>query len=128
MIRFILILLLCAGCQDDYTFLDIHLGSNVEDDNGYHHIEYTGTTYHHVYYRTDPNQRVFWSSPDEFDVTWQGRIFTQPIINYSTYADANGDGTQLFYLSEANIGDTLMIYGYVDNLSQDYIYIIVEEI
>ena len=124
--KLILILLLFIGCQDDYTFLDIHLGDNAIDDNGYHRIEYTGTTYHHVYYRTDPNQRVFWDSPDSFDVMWQGRIFTQPIINYSTYANEYGDGTQLFYLAEDNVGDTLMIYGYVDNLAHDYIYIIVE--
>ena len=94
--------------------------------------------YHSVYFGTEPNERVYWSSPDSYtDIVflsgtfiWQYQTFEQPQINDVTYADELGNGQQLFYLDNTQIGDTLMIFGYVPgstNMSAyDYLYFILE--
>ena len=130
--RYILIVLalFLVGCDDnpmlpDLSFVDIYLQES-PDENGYYHIEYTGTTYHSVYYQTMPNERVFWGSPDNFTTEWMWEEFETPIINYSTYADEWGNGQQLFYVDSESIGDTLMIYGYVNNIAWDYLYFVIE--
>ena len=53
--------------------------------------------------------------------------YEEPIINYSTYADELGSGQQLFYLDSEAIGDTMMIVGYINELTWDYLYFILEE-
>ena len=130
------ILLLCScendilGLGDGYKWVNIWLEEEI-DDNNYYHIEYNGTNYHSVYFFTEPNERVYWSSPDSYTVLWQYQTFEQAIINYSTYADELGNGQQLFYLDNTQIGDTLMIFGYVPgatNMSAyDYLYFILED-
>tara|TARA_R100001082_G_C4294954_1_gene129839 strand:- start:332 stop:727 length:396 start_codon:yes stop_codon:yes gene_type:complete len=130
--KFILsiIILLLVGCdnplESEFTFLNIHLDSE-KDSNGYYHIDYNGTTYEHVYYQTTPNQRVHWGSEDTFSIDWMFNTYEEPIINYSTYADDWGSGQQLFYLDSEAIGDTMMIVGYIDELTWDYLYFILEE-
>ena len=130
--KFILsvLILLLVGCdtnpfEPEFTFLDIYLDSEV-DNNGYYHIEYTGSTYGHVHYQTTSNQRVYWGSEDTFSIDWMFNTYEEPIINYSTYADSWGGGKQLFYLSEEAVGDTLMIVGYVNQTAWDYLYFILE--
>ena len=108
------------------SYLDVYLSEDV-DENGFHHIPYTGSTYHTVYYQTLPQERVFWSSPDEFSITWMWQEFVQPIINYSTYADEWGNGQQLMYVSQEHIGDTLMVFGYVNAITWDYLYVIIDD-
>ena len=130
--KFILIVLtlLLVGCDNplepEFTFLSIHLDSE-KDSNGYYHIDYNGTTYEHVYYQTTPNQRVQWGSEDTFSIDWMFNTYEEPIINYSTYADELGSGQQLFYLDSEAIGDTMMIVGYINELTWDYLYFILEE-
>ncbi len=130
--RYILLALalFLVGCDDnpmlpDLSFVDIYLQES-PDENGYYHIEYTGTTYHSVHYQTMPNERVFWGSPDNFTTEWMWEEFETPIISYSTYADEWGNGQQLFYIDSESIGDTLMIYGYVNNIAWDYLYFVIE--
>ena len=131
MIIFGIVCLFLTSCDGDnpmapdLSFLSITL-QEAPDENGYYHIQYTGSTYHSVYYQTMPNERVYWSSPDEFSVDWMGHTFEQPIINYSTYADEWGYGQQLFYMSPEHIGDTLMVFGYVNAIAWDYLYFIIE--
>ena len=134
----IIILFLCSCDTTDYCgwnvgdpdcineFLVISMEDYL-DENGYYHVEYTGSTYHSVQYETNPSGRVFWNSPDTFSIYWMYEEFEQPIISYSTYADELGHGQQFFVTNPASIGDTLMIFGYVDQGTWDYIYFILED-
>lgn len=130
-ILFSIVCLFLTSCDDsnpmtpDLSFLSISL-QETADENGYYHIQYTGSTYHSVEYQTIPNERVYWTSPDEFSVDWMGHSFEQPIINYSTYADEWGNGQQLFYVSYEDVGDTLMVFGYVNAIAWDYLYFIID--
>ena len=132
MIIFGIVCLFLTSCDDgnpmapDLSFLSIDI-QETADENGYYHIQYVGSTYHSVQYQTMPNERVYWTSPDEFSISWMGHTFEQPIINYSTYADEWGNGQQLFYVSQEHIGDTLMVFGYVNAIAWDYLYIIIDE-
>ena len=128
---YIFIYIFIVGCESnpfspEITFLDVYLSSET-DENGYYHINYIGSLYHSVQYQTTPNQRVFWGSPNTFNVDWMGQTFVDPIINYSTYADEWGNGQQMFYLNEEMVGDTLVICGYVNEYVWENIFVIVEE-
>ncbi len=132
---FILIAMLLSGCSEgsnpltpeiELSFLNVYSETNL-DENGYYHLEYGNLNYDKVIYETTPQERVFWGSPNDFDVEWMGEIFTTPIINYSTYADNYGEGQQMFYVDQTMIGDTLQIFGYVNILIWDEILIILED-
>ena len=132
-ILFSIVCLFLTSCDDnivgaliDYSWLDIELQDS-PDENGYYHIEYEPNATYRVYYDTTPLERVYWGSPDNFSVEWQGFNFEYPIINYSTYADDDGNGVQLYYLDNTMIGDTLSIFGYLDNLIYDGLMIIVDD-
>ena len=57
-------------------------------------------------------ERVFWFSPDSFTIYHQGFPITMAVVNYSTYSDGvTGLGTQLCYIYQDHIGDTLNIIG-----------------
>ena len=71
-------------------------------------------SYTSVAYNTLPLQRVFWSSPDSFDVYYHGILLRYCIINYSTYAREDGSGKQMIYLDKSMIGKTLTIIGCLD--------------
>ena len=132
LIVYIFIYILIVSCESnilteniEFTFLNIELDSQV-DQNGYYHIDYDGTSYGHVYYQTTPDQRVFWGSEDTFTIDWMFNTYEEPIINYSTYADNYGSGQQLFFLDSEAVGDTMMIVGYINELTWDYLYFILE--
>jgi len=132
-ILFSIISLLVTSCDDgsnpilpEPSFLNIYLEDDL-DENGYYHVNYNDMNYHSVDYQTLPNERVFWTSPNEFSIDWMWQEFEQPIVSYSTYADEIGIGQQLFYIDETMVGDTLMIFGYVNELAWDYLYFIVEQ-
>jgi len=71
-------------------------------------------SYTSVAYKTLPLQRVYWTSPDSFDVYHQGIKFRYSIINYSTYARQDGSGKQMIYLDKTMIDKTLTIIGCLD--------------
>ena len=130
-ILLILSLFLLNGCNDnvmgvEYNFLSIYLNDYM-DDNNYYHVEYRGYTHHAVYYQTLPNTKVVWGSPDNFYMYWQGSVFEEPIISYSTYADEWGNGQQLFWIDSNMIGDTLRIVGCVTSTICDFKNIILED-
>ena len=118
-LRYILILLL-IGCSDynserEPSSLSVYMDLPVV--NGYYVYDYPNelvNSYTSVRYNTDEITRVFWTSSDSFTIEHQGYPITEPIINYSTYSDNNGNGKQLVYLYQNHIGDTLDIIGCVD--------------
>ena len=103
-----------------------------QDSSGYFHFPYspTGTSqsdYGTVKYTTElPTTRVFWDSPDSFFVYHMYHWFGEPIINYSTYSGNDGKGQQLFYVYSDFIGDTLSIYGYINDEITDSVFVIIE--
>ena len=103
-----------------------------QDSSGYFHFPYspTGTSqsdYGTVKYTTElPTTRVFWESPDSFFVYHMYHWFGEPIINYSTYSGSDGKGQQLFYVYSDFIGDTLSIYGYINDEITDSVFVIIE--
>ena len=84
------------------------------------------STYARVLAETDErNGRIFWFSPDSFQYIYQGILFTESVINYSTYCYDEVEWRkfecqQLVYLNETMIGDTIDIYGYLgeDEISE----------
>jgi len=106
----------CENCSITITNVYKQLTPLEYDQNGYYHYLYNvnnASDYGTVYYNTThPTTYVQWTSSDSFYVFHQGQTFWEPVINYGTYSDENGEGQQLFYLNETLIGDTLDIYGY----------------
>ena len=116
--------LLLLNCSDnmimepdiDNSFLDLYM--DVQNNDGYYLVDYPNqedNSYTAVYYKTLPDTRVFWASVDSFTVYHWGHAITEPIINFSTYSNSSGDGQQMVYLHQDFIGDTLMVYGCVEN-------------
>tara|TARA_B100002019_G_scaffold290064_1_gene306962 strand:+ start:3879 stop:4301 length:423 start_codon:yes stop_codon:yes gene_type:complete len=115
-----------TGPQSEALELDIY--ADYEYRDGYYRYEYPKekqSSYGRVYYDTEPMTRVFWASDDFFTMIYWGREYHYPVINYSTYSDEYGNGQQLFYVYEEHIGDTLDLYGCVDNIC-DEVSVIIE--
>jgi len=128
--KLLLIALLIVGCDIltknsdiptvlDTTTLNIYMDLEL-DNNGYYLFDYpneSNNSYTYVKYITNPITRIFWTSPDSFTIVHQGFPITNPIINYSTYSDDNGNGQQMIYVYQEHIGDTLEVIGvYSDNV------------
>ena len=74
------------------------------------------SSYFQVNFNSLPHQRVFWESPDEYmTIMWSDTTWI-PVVNYSTYADDNGEGQQLIYVNPTLIGDTLNVIGVIADL------------
>ena len=101
----------------DTTPLNLYMELPIRD--GLYIFDYPDNrphSYTSVLYQTEPMTRVFWYSPDSFDVYFQYHWFSYPIINYSTYSNGNdGSGKQMIYIYEPHIGDTLEIIGCIDD-------------
>ena len=101
--------------QNDTIGLELY--ADYEYLNDYYRLSYpqnAESSYGRVHYRTEPMTRVFWTSTDSFTFIYWGQEITEPVINYSTYSDADGNGQQLFYLYPQHIGDTLDLYGCIE--------------
>ena len=98
------------------------------DSNGYYLFDYPNeinNSYTYVKYITSPVTRIFWSSPDSFTIVHQGFPITEPVINYSTYSDDDGNGQQMIYVYQEHIGDTLSVMGYYsDDVWDDVAFIV----
>ena len=128
--------LLFTGCDTifsdsddntDTTTLDVYMELEM-DENGYYLYDYpneSNNSYTYVKYTTNSNTRIFWSSPDSFTIVHQGFPITEPIINYSTYSDENGNGQQMIYIYQEHIGDTLEVIGYYSDYVWDSVNFIV---
>ena len=116
----LLLILILVGCNDynsEGEPIPLSLYMDLPVENGYYVYDYPNelvNSYTSVRYNTDEITRVFWTSSDSFTIEHQGYPIKQPIINYSTYSDNNGNGKQLVYLYQNHIGDTLDIIGCVD--------------
>lgn len=124
---FIIIFLLVSGCGDSNPFttfestqknphaVELEVIMDLPKIDGEYVFQYpTGSpsSYAHIRYQTEPMERVFWFSPDSFTTYHQGFPITMAVVNYSTYSDGNsGLGTQLCYIYQNHIGDTLDIIG-----------------
>jgi len=118
----LLILFILIGCEKYEVYeenlhqqeLPFTIYSDLLYENDIYIFEYpegASNSYFKINYDSYPLQRVFWYSPDEFYVImWQDTIWT-PVINYSTYADDNGEGHQMVYVNPTLIGDTLNLIG-----------------
>lgn len=116
----LLLILILVGCNDynsEREPIPLSLYMDLPVENGYYVYDYPNelvNSYTSVRYNTDEITRVFWTSSDSFTIEHEGYPIKQPIINYSTYSDNNGNGKQLVYLYQNHIGDTLDIIGCVD--------------
>ena len=116
----LLLILILVGCNDynsEREPIPLSLYMDLPVENGYYVYDYPNelvNSYTSVRYNTDEITRVFWTSSDSFTIENQGYPIKQPIINFSTYSDNNGNGKQLVYLYQNHIGDTLDIIGCVD--------------
>ena len=79
--------------------LTLYMNTEIDDDGNY--ILNMGMyNYNSVKYTTSqPYVRVFWGSVDSFYVSYQNQIIGSPIINYSTYSNGEGEGTQMMFIS-----------------------------
>ena len=114
------------GTQSSIT-LDVYMDLEL-DSNGYYLFDYpneSNNSYTYVKYTTSPVTRIFWSSPDSFTIVHQGFPITEPIINYSTYSDEDGNGQQMIYIYQEHIGDTLQVIGiYSESVHDDVSFIV----
>ena len=116
--KLLIILIFVLGCEKEYETNTpetwIYIYSDLPHENEIYTFDYpegTSNSYFKIHYDSYPLQRVFWYSPDEFYVVmWQDTIWT-PVINYSTYADDDGNGHQMVYVNPTLIGDTLNLIG-----------------
>jgi len=131
---FILCLSLSVGCESSNPTETETIPLNIymelpSDENGYYYFDYPNgdiSSYTNVKYETNPITRVFWTSTDSFTIIHQGIPFTQPIVNYSTYSDDDRNGQQMVYVYGIHIGDTLDIFGYVNDDIWDWVGVVVE--
>ena len=131
----LLLLLTGSGCygnspgavetKDEIT-LDLWMDLPIK--NGHYEFDYPTnrpSSYTRVMYETKPMGRVFWTSPDSFTIVHFGIPITEPIINYSTYADGEtGQGQQLIYIYSSHIGDTLNVIGCIGNVCEEIEFIV----
>ena len=124
MYRFMILLLIYSCGENNITSpqdtpsITLDLYAEYEYEDGYYRLQYPPnamSSYGRVHYNTEPITRVFWTSTDSFTFIYWGQEITEPVINYSTYSDADGKGQQLFYLYPQHIGDTLDLYGCIDD-------------
>tara|TARA_B100001094_G_C17950165_1_gene680121 strand:+ start:189 stop:593 length:405 start_codon:yes stop_codon:yes gene_type:complete len=116
-----LFIISCDYPSTEEPKIDLELFMNYEYSNGLYYLNYPAgaeSSYGRVHYITEPITRIFWTSLDSFTFIYWGQEYTEPIINNSTYSDAEGNGQQLFYLYPAHIGDTLDIIASVNNQHQ----------
>ena len=74
-------------------------------------------SYHFIInYKATPNSRVYWSSPDSFDVNLFAETITEPVINYSTYTREDSTGNQIVYINPTLIGKTIRVYARYNNI------------
>jgi hypothetical protein len=123
LVRLIPLLLLIISCEETLNTPEppdrfLELWCDLEMDGDVYVFNYDtdkSNQYSRVYYRTNQLTRVFWYSPNEFYVIMFNDTIYTPSINYSTYSDeTDGTGLQLFYMNQQFLGDTLKLYGYLD--------------
>ena len=123
-IKCILTSILFSGCNNsdivsqEPVEIPLHLYMDLPMRDSLYVFSYPSdrpNSYTSVLYETEPMTRVFWTSPDSFDVYHMYEWFSYPIINYSTYSNGeDGSGKQMIYIYPPHIGDTLEVTGCID--------------
>lgn len=119
---YIVLFIVLSGCdvahQNELApepIVSLNVWMDLPKDNGEYVFYYPTekqSSYAHIKYQTNPMERVFWTSPDFFTIIHWGVESSYPVVNYSTYSDGEtGLGTQLCYIYQDHIGDTLDIIG-----------------
>ena len=105
------------------TFLEVSSELTYDGDIYYYTYPIDQTNdYIPVDFSTNPQERVYWSSPDLFYVQlMNGDTVWDPVVNFSTYADDQGLGKQMVYVNSTLIGDTLNIIGTITTFEGDEI-------
>jgi hypothetical protein len=134
---FPMLFLLFIGCgdltssepsSDDMPVLDVMMNLPINND-GYYVFDFPNnsqSSYTSVEYISTPMERVFWYSDDYYTMIYWGREYHYPIINYSTYTASDSTGKQMIYVSSSHIGDTLSVWGCIEDLC-DGVYFIVSD-
>jgi len=128
----------CDWIDEQLTVQDLYephertleLWCDLELDGEVYLFDYDRTNnsdYGQIHFKTHPRERVFWYSPNRFyTIMFNDTIWT-PTIQYSTYGrDIDGTGLQNFYVSPQFLGDTLYLYGYLDEDNVEMIKIFVK--
>ena len=97
----------------------LEISSNLDYDGEVYIFNYPegdSDSYFKIDFNSLPHQRVYWESPDEYiTIMWTDTTWT-PVVNYSTYADDEGNGHQMIYVNSTLIGDTLNVIGVIADL------------
>ena len=126
----ILFLIHTQGCEDKNDTqksvisnnIELYMDSETDESGKYYLVDYNGSSsngYTKVHYITLQDlTRVFWTSVDTFCVQLYNEKICDMIVNYSTYSRKYDDGTfrgsQMIYLKQDFIGDTLSVVGCID--------------
>jgi hypothetical protein len=132
-----ILLLISSGCGNNTILGEDENGDEPSltlwmelptNTDGVYEFEYptnSPSSYTRVMYETEPMNRVFWFSPDSFTIVHLGIPITEPIINFSTYANGQtGLGMQLIYIYPPHINDTLNIIGCIEDLCKETEFIV----
>ena len=133
-----LALLTFGGCDSSVTgpdapvydlTVDNRLGE--PDENGYYHMDmsdfstglgeyYQQSLVRFTAYTNNPEiQFVWWDCTGYWEYEWMGEDFVVPIINHSSYTDANGEANTMFGPHISMVGDTVsVLFGYVDSIHE----------
>ena len=114
----VIILLFTTGCGDispntNDIFLELSMDYPYDQNSEAYIVAYPTNlshTYVGVSVRSNPMNRVYFGSPDEFGVYHQGRWFYEPIIQHSVYVKDDSSSQQLVYLNKAMIGRRLSVF------------------
>lgn len=92
-----------------------YLDITTQDNSFYYPVGHS--SYHFIIdYKASPNSRVYWSSPDSFEVNLFAETITEPVINYSTYTREDSTGNQIVYINPTLIGKTIRVYARYNNI------------
>ena len=133
--RFLVVLSLLAfiGCDSSVVgpeapvyelTVDNRLGE--PDENGYYRMDMSDysvgeqSLVRFTAYTNNPEiQFVWWDCTGYWEYEHMGEDFVVPIINHSSYTDANGEANTMFGPHISMVGDTVsVIFGYVDSIHE----------
>jgi hypothetical protein len=134
MFTILILLVFAIGCDspvapEEQVVLDIYCNNCTTDEQGNLYYTYVGHKYGIIDFTVSPvsnHTLVGWTSPNEYCVDHWGQELCEPVINYQTYSDENGNGHQTFYMNELFIGQTLRLIGYLNEDIYDEIYITIK--
>jgi hypothetical protein len=104
------------GYINPQSFLEV--SSNLNYDGNIYVYDYPvgqSSSYFEVNFQTLSQERIYWNSPDLFYVIVHNDTIWDECVNYSTFANNDGEGRQLIYVNPQFIGDTLNIIAQVNN-------------